>query len=532
MTTTLGTFSTHPPLDEAWPSLSHLLRDRARRFPEREFLRFGPESLTFAGADERSGRLALALRALGVERGDRVAVMLPNGLEFPLVWLALAELGAVIVPINTQARARDLAFVLRDSGARLAVGGPTQVGLLREVQPGCPELHTVACLGDAGEADADLDALAHSVAGELELPSLSRDDVLNIQYTSGTTGFPKGCVLTHGYWLELAATALALLDLREDDVNLTAQPFSYMDPQWNTALCLLAGVPLVILPRFSATTFWSSVGSSGATFCYLLGTMPVMLLRQPEDPAVDRGHRLRLVVCSGIVPALHDAFEARWGVPWFEAFGMTETGLDLAVTPALAAEVPRGSVGRPVPGKAARVVDTAGHALPPGEVGELAVSGWPMMRGYWNDPEATARTLRGGWLHTGDLARQDESGNVFLVGRLKDMVRRGGENVAAAEVEAALCEHLAVLAAAVVPVPDEVRGEEVGAFVQVRPGEEAPPEELLDFLRVRLAPFKVPRYLAFVDGFPRTPSERVAKHALPTLGKVRRYDGATRNWRG
>ena len=225
------------------------------------------------------------------------------------------------------------------------------------------------------------------------------------------------------------------------DVALTAQPFSYVDPQWNVVMCLVAGIPLVILPRFSATTFWASVNGAGATFFYVLGTMPVFLLKQPPDPAVERAHRVRFVACSGIVPQLHAAFEARWGVPWREAFGMTETGVDLVVPIDDVSSVGSGAAGKPIPGKEAKVVDIDGVPLADGQVGELCLRGSGMMLGYWNKPEATAERMQDGWMHTGDLASRDAKGYYHIVGRLKDMIRRGGENISAAEVEGVMTQH-------------------------------------------------------------------------------------------
>ncbi|WP_242908065.1 AMP-binding protein [Actinomadura terrae] len=486
-------------------SLGALLRRRAATAPERPLLRFGAVTLTVGQVAERAARLANVLRAHGVGRGDRVAVMMPNGAGFPVAWLAIASLGAVAVPVNIGYRSADLTHVIGDSGARTALaGGPDAAAAL--LQAGVEQVG-VLDPADAGPAPSipgtfDAGTEMGRASAAFDPPELGPDDLVNIQYTSGTTGFPKGCVLTHGYWLRTAELVRDMIGVSETDVDLTAQPFSYMDPQWNTVLCLLTGIPLVILPRFSASTFWKSVREHGVTFFYVLGTMPVFLLRQPPD-AADRDHAVRLVLCSGIVPQLHAAMEERWGVPWREAYGTTETGADLYVPVDDTASVGSGAVGVPVPGKEVRIVD-----------GELAVRGEPMMRGYWNDPAATAERIRDGWLYTGDLARQDERGRFHLVGRRKDMIRRGGENVAAAEVEAVLVRHPAVRAAAVVAVPDALRGEEVKAFVQV--SERTDPSELIAFVRERLAPFKVPRFLEYVAEFPMTPSERIAKHLLPT----------------
>jgi acyl-CoA synthetase (AMP-forming)/AMP-acid ligase II len=244
--------------------------------------------------------------------------------------------------------------------------------------------------------------------------------------------------------------------------------------------------------------------------------MPALLHKQPPHPH-DRENKLRVVMCSGIPAALHAELEERWGAPWREGYGMTETGVDLVTYVEDVDTVGSGVVGRPVPSKRVRVVDEDGHDVVDGEPGELITSGHPMMLGYWNRPDATAETLRDGWLYTGDLAVRDEQGNIRLVGRLKDMVRRGGENISCVEVEQVLMRSEEVTECAVVAVPDDLFGEEVKAFVQLAHGVAADreaAERLVEYARVRLARFKVPRYVEFVASFPKTPSERIAKAVL------------------
>lgn len=323
-------------------------------------------------------------------------------------------------------------------------------------------------------------------------------------------------MLTHDYWTRIGWTCAGAAGLGPDDVLLTAQPFSYMDPQWNTVLALTTGAPLVVLAKFSASGFMRDVRRHGATFCYVLGSMPTLLFKQPAIPE-DRDNRLRGVFCSAIPVALHAALEERWGAPWREVYGMTESGIDLFSSFDDTAAVGSGTLGHPVPTKQVRIVDADGAEVPAGTPGELTVAGAPMMLGYWNRPEETAQTLRDGRLHTGDVAVKDEHGGIRLVGRLKDMVRRGGENVAAAEVEAALERDDAVVATAVVAEPDDVLGEEVKAFVQLAAGvaeDRGAAEAIVSRVAERLARFKVPRYVEFVADFPRTPSERVSKPAL------------------
>ncbi|MBF6088432.1 AMP-binding protein [Nocardia cyriacigeorgica] len=502
----LARLAVDPPIG----TLTGLLADQARRRPGHEFLRFADRSWTFAEIDEWTTRLARRLIAEdGVRPGDRVAIMLPNVVQWPVAWLAVLEAGAVTVPVNSSYQRADLEFVLRDSGARVVVTDAEHAPLVEGVRADSSELAGIRIVhaGTPGELAAyPADPPAVDIAGET---------LANLQYTSGTTGFPKACMLTHDYWTRLGWVCANAAGLGAEDVALTSQPFSYMDPQWNTALCLTIGAPLVVLPRFSASGFMADVRKHRATFCYVLGSMPTLLFKQPPTPQ-DRDNDLRIVLCSAIPAALHAELEQRWGAPWREIFGMTETGVDLVSLPEATDDVGSGRLGRPVPTKQVRVVDPQGREVGEGESGELVTSGKPMMLGYWNRPEATAQVLRDGWLHTGDVAVR-EADSYRLVGRLKDMVRRGGENIASAEVERALERDDSVVATAVVGVPDELFGEEVKAFVQLAPGVAQSREtalRILDNARHQLARFKLPRYVEFVADFPRTPSERVSKPAL------------------
>lgn len=492
--------------DPSTPTLTALLAERAAHSPDGEFLRFGDRSWTFGEIDAWTSRLAHRLiETDGVEPGDRVAVMLPNVVQWPVVWLAVLKAGAVAVPVNAKYQQADLAFVLKDSGARLVFTDHDRLRLVHDAVGA--ETVRVVDIADDGSARFPASAPEDSVTA---------DTLANLQYTSGTTGFPKACMLTHDYWVRIGWLCAASTGLASDDVLLTAQPFSYMDPLWNVSVALTVGAPLVVLPRFSASGFFADVRRHGATFFYVLGSMPTLLLKQPPDPR-DRDNSVRMVLCSGIPTDLHSALEERWGAPWREVYGMTESGFDLVSSFADPDAVGSGSLGRPVPTKQVRVVDPDGAEVPAGERGELTVKGKPMMEGYWNRPEDTARILRDGWLHTGDIVVRGEDGVLRIVGRIKDMVRRGGENIASAEVEAALERDPSVVAAAVVAELDDLMGEEVKAFVQLADGvapDRSTAESIVQRAGNQLARFKVPRYVEFVDGFPRTPSERVSKPAL------------------
>ena len=468
-------------------TLVSLLVWAEERWPDRPAWTFvapdaSERTLTFSAIGDRSASLAQALRERGVGAGDRVAVMLDNSPEFPLVWFALARLGAAVVPLNVRYRTADAQHLLDDAGVRLAVTAPAYADLLRGLSP-APDVVLVDDLRPTGVFEQ----------GPVEAGA-----TVNVQYTSGTTGRPKGCLLSHRYWTTLGRSLVEEFPrIDADDVMLTAQPFFYLDPMWNVVTALMTGAHLVALDGFHPSTFWEQVRRHEVTYFYCLAAMPTLLLRMPAT-AADRDHRVRAVQCSAIPVALHAELEERWGVPWFEAFGMTETGADLRVTPDEHDElVGSGCLGRPAAHREVRLDDD----------GQMWLRGPGMMDGYLGHPDPFVE----GWFPTGDLARLDDQGRVYLTGRLKDMIRRSGENIAAREVEEVLLSHPRVRVTAVVGVPDEIRGEEVKAYV-VAPGAAA--DELAAWAGERLASFKVPSQWEFRDDLPLTASHRVEKAKL------------------
>lgn len=495
--------------DPDFDNIVDLLSSAVTRYGDRELVRFGDSSWSYREVDAWTSQLAHHLLDAGVVPGDRVAIMLPNVVQWPISWLGILKAGAVAVPINSSYQADDLEFVLRDSGATTVLTHEDLTGLVESVVSGS------AAVGDVAVVDvARLDLTERPTQRPKVV--VESESLANLQYTSGTTGFPKACMLTHDYWVRQGWITCCVCEVAEDDTVLTSQPFSYMDPQWNLVMAMIAGAKLVVLPRFSASGFMDDVRRHEATVFYVLGTMPALLFKQPPHPQ-DRDHKLRAVMCSGIPTALHAELEERWGAPWREGYGMTETGVDLVTYVEDTDTVGTGVIGQPVPSKRVRVVDADGNSVADGEIGELITSGRPMMLGYWQRPDATAETLRGGWLHTGDLAVRDQQGSIRLVGRLKDMVRRGGENISCVEVEQVLMRSDEVTECAVIAVPDDLFGEEVKAFVQLAEGitaDRQTAQRLIEHARARLARFKVPRYVEFVASFPKTPSERIAKAAL------------------
>jgi carnitine-CoA ligase len=493
-------------------SLPGALRVAAERWPDRIAWTFDPgERYTFADVARLVGGHAAALRERGVRAGDRVAVLVANEPAFPLTWLALSSIGAAMVPVNVRYQTADAEHVLRACAASAIVASAPLWPLLERLPGDLPALARAI-------PAADLAAAATRVGITDPDPA----STANIQFTSGTTGRPKGCVLSHRYWTTLGGGLVSEFPyLTAQDVMLTAQSFHYIDPQWNIAAGLLSGAEVVVLDGFHPSSFWQKVRDHRVTYFYCLGAMPTLLLRMPADPA-DRQNQVRVVQCSAIPPALHRELEQRWGVPWYETFGMTETGGDLRVTDADHNElVGTGCMGGPVSYRKVRIVDAEGNPVPAGEQGEITLSGTGMMDGYLGEPDV----LRDGWFHTGDLGRMDGAGRVYHTGRLKDMIRRGGENIAAREVEEVLLTHPAVRLVAVIAVPDEIRGEEVKAYYVG----EVEPADLAAYGRERLAAFKVPRYWQPADDLPRTDSQRVAKPRLGEVGGAV-FDVVTNEW--
>jgi crotonobetaine/carnitine-CoA ligase len=517
-------------------SIAQACRRAAELWPERNglYVELDDVQLTFSELEAQTNRYADALATLGVTPHTHVAIMLPNCSAFPLLWLGLAKLRAVMVPLGVKYGPHDAHHVLADSGATHFITTNAHLERLQVLGFTPPErlnVLTIDAAANDGLAGA-LHAASDSQRSELPRP----EDRINIQYTSGTTGMPKGCVLSHRYWLTIARKNVSHPPLiGNEDTMLTAQAFYYMDPQWNLITSLAAGATLVMLDGFHPSTFWSRVREHCATYLYCLGAMPSLLLNsQPTEK--DREHAVRRVYCSAIPRGRHRELEERFGVRWFEAYGMTEAGAISSIHPdEQSALLDSGCVGTAAPFREIRIVDAANQPVERGEVGEIVVRGTGLMDGYHSNDAATAEIFRGGWLHTGDLGTMDEAGRIYFAGRTKDMIRRGGENVAAAEVEQVLQLHPDVSLAACVPVEDELRGEEIKAYVLVSESLEDAEgfiTGLAEFCAQRLARFKVPRYWSTVTSLPMTASSRVAKGELLTVSDLRAgsFDLAEKAW--
>jgi carnitine-CoA ligase len=515
-------------------SIGALLRQAAEVRPSQPALRLiSGENFTYSELLIAVSAAAGALIEGGVTATSRIAILLPNIAEYPLVYLAAATLGACVIPINTAYTAAEIEYVLRDSGAAFAIVDQRLRGTFEQAAAGVAGLpaERIFVVNSLEEDRSWSRRCVAATAAVIDVGTL--DSLMTIQYTSGTTGFPKGALLSQRYWLTVGfaqSVELAHLDVRN---ILVVHSFFYMDPFWQLVLSLMLKGAVVLAPRMSATNFMSWAREFDIHYALVTS----LIFKQPPND-LDKTHQLRLLQTYGFSKEIHKDFEARFQVPVREVYGMTEIGAGAFLPLAAADMIGSGSVGIAAPFRRLKIVDSAGIEVAQGEVGELWVSGPGMFGGYNHRPEVSAEVLIDGWMRTGDLFRRDEAGYYYLVGRLKDMIRRNMENISTHEVEQALIGHPGIAQAAVLAVPDAQKGEEVLALVVLREGadyDEVSPELLRDHCASRLAKFKLPRYVGYRKSFPMTPSGKIAKGQLRTDSadlKAGCYDLATASWVG
>ena len=489
------------------PNLADNLTASVHRSPGAIALRQDDQTLTFAELDGACAAFAGQLAERGIGAGDRVAMSLPNIPAFAIVYYGALRVGAIVVPMNPLFKPREVTYYLQDSGASLLVG----------------------MAGDAatGAAEAGVDFIDVAELGSVLEDAQPQADVVErdgsdtavLLYTSGTTGRPKGAELTHAnLQTNQEVSGRTLLGASEDDVIMGCLPLFHvfgMTCALNVAVA--SGATLTLIPRFDPVKALEVIQRDGVTTFEGVPTMyGAMLAADAAQGKTAQLPSLRTCVSGGASMPLElmRGFEKRFDCIILEGYGLSETS-PVASFNHPDKERKAGSIGTPIEGVRMRCVDPEGNDVAPGEVGEIVIAGDNIMRGYWNRPEASAEAIRDGWFHSGDLGRIDEDGYFSIVDRTKDLIIRGGFNVYPREVEEVLYEHPAVAEAAVVGVPDDHYGEDVRAYVVLKPDAQATPEEIQAFTKERVAAYKYPRTVRIIEALPKGATGKILKRELP-----------------
>lgn len=516
-------------------TVGRMVEHAAKRFGDKPFVTGPRGTMTFGELEERSNRAARAWERLGVTKGARVALWSENSPEFLVAWMGLAKLGAPLVAVHNRFNEKEAEQVIRHSRPLVLATGREHFDAGTHLARRLRGVQHLLLEGENGNGESVAESWLKERPDPVE-GSVTSEDVLSIIYTSGTTGAPKGVMQSHRTYVLTGEAYPWWLGLTEKDRLYVCLPLSHINAQaYSTMAALSIGCSLALVPRFSVSGFWADIRSYGATAANLIGSMLVLLARM-EETQDDAGSPLRLIY-SGAVgrlpPAERTRLETRYGVRLLTGMGMSETTFGF-VQPLDSA--PRmGSVGKPrghfdpeVPSSEVRIVNEDHVDVATGESGEILLRNAAMFSGYWDAPELTSESLVDGWFSTGDLAYVDDEGYYFFVDRKKDVIRRRGENVSSVEVERNLEAHPGVLEAAVVGIASELLDEDVVAFVRINTNALVTAEELWEWLDARLAAFKVPEYIKFVEELPRTRTLKIAKDQLRVRveddGSVRRRE--------
>jgi len=523
--------------------LPKLLALRMEADADKAFVFFEGRGLTYREADEASRKVAAFLRATGVAKGDRVGIMLDNGPDFIAAWFGTCRNGAIEVPLNTSLKGAHLQYIITNCGMRTRINGRALLPLLDDIELP-PALKMLVIVEEAGaptgampaypgiEAVAYADALRSAQTAGFVDEDVTIADAAAIIYTSGTTGPSKGVVCPYGHLLGLAIDTIELLEMGPQDVLYDAHPLYHAHSQGQAiTAAMVANIPLHMRRSFSASGFIKDIVKYRITTAFLIGAAGLVLKQTPSPD--DRAHRLR-VICAVPIPKGHKGpLEERFGVPVVDLYGMSEMGV-ISSNPIRASV--EGSCGLPTSRRQVRIVDELERPVPPGVVGEIMVRPtvpWATFLRYWEMPEKTVEAFTNLWFHTGDKARFDEAGYIHFAGRIKDSIRRRGENVSAFEVEQVINTHDAVLESAVLPYPSPVGEDDLWVVAVPRPDVPITAAELISFCEQRLPKYAVPRYVQFVDKFPKTPTERIEKYKLQQAGLARdAYDREAQQARG
>jgi crotonobetaine/carnitine-CoA ligase len=503
-------------------NLWEFLEQRVAQTPEKTLLHYKDVQQSFAEFHQTALKAASALRSLGVRTGDTVCLMLRNSPDYLYAWFALARLGAVNVPLNVHLKGEALAYIMEHAEARVVIVEDDLLPRIQELQAALPGLPRIVIRSTSAVPVPYLrwsDLLAEA-ASSCPGASVRSESVSAILYTSGTTGPPKGVMLSHQAYLNSARFfAEQMVGATRDDTLYTCLPLFHINAQAHTVLpAIYQNATIALGEAFSASGFWHEIRRYEVTIFNLLAAMIPILCKQSPSPG-DRNHHARLTACAATPKDVWRQFEERFGVRIIEGYGLTETTGFCVTNPREAVRI--GSIGKPMDFVEVQVVDEQDQEVPPNQLGEITVrpkAPHVFMEGYYKMPEQTAQVMRGGAFHTGDMGYADADGYLYFVDRIKQSIRRRGENISSWEVEKVINAHPKVLECAAVGVPSELGEEEVKVYIVCRPGETLEPLDIIQWCEERMAYFMVPRYIEFRSALPKTATERVEKYKLKQEG--------------
>lgn len=523
--------------DVANMTIGRVLADRAETEGDRPFIRWKNDVYSYAEVEQLTNSYANGFASLGITKGDHVAVILPNCPEILWTIWALGKLGAVVVPINTGAKGELLRYFINQSSSISVVVGMQAAEHLGAVADAFPAVRSFFALSDEPDsiADAipgsrpvhDLRSLKDASDAQPPLDQTAASDPHLIMYSSGTTGRSKGAISPHSQGHSVGYKVAQAMNYGREDVLYTCLPLFHVNALWySTYAALWASACVAVSPGFSASNFWDEVRQSNATAFNSLGAMANILWKLPPSE-VDRQHSVRLCLMVPAPREMHEGFRERYGIAVTSLYAATETYPVTIFGLADPAEK-AGSAGKAPGYSDVRIVDENDKPLDPGAVGEICVRPLEpgiMMRGYYQMPDVTVQSTQNLWFHTGDRGYLDEDGYLFFVDRIKEVIRRRGENISAYELELLLCRHPKIAEAAAIPVPSELGEDEVMVYVVLAAGEDLPYGELVSFCNDTMPYFMVPRFVEYLPQLPKTPSEKIEKYklkerALETLSQV------------
>lgn len=494
-------------------TIKDLLIDREARLAKKTFLFWEDEEFSYSRLLDTARRIGSSLANKGLDKDDKVCIWLQNRPEFLYMMFGCAFSGTVLVPINTQFKAEEAQYIIENSEAKMLVTQPEYAEMAAKMRPNCPKLKEIVVVDQAPAGATPFSELyepAKSVDREI-----AEDDIAGIIYTSGTTGYPKGVLLTHKNYLTNARQIAEAAKMTEADRFMCILPLFHVNGQLVTVLGpLYAGGNMILSKGFSPKDFLARLAKYQATAFSGVPTIYAILNNQPDAEKFDLS-RLRFCIC-GAAPMpveVFETFERKYKAFILEGYGLSEGTCASSINPLEGARK-IGSIGVPLKGQEMKIFDDKDQELASGQVGEIVVRGDNVMKGYYRNQKATEDTLKGGWLHTGDLGYQDPDGYFFIVGRKKEMIIRGGENIYPKEVEEVLYKHPGVMDAAVVGLPDKIWGEEVAAFIVPKAGASMTEPEMIEYCKSRLANYKCPRKVFFWEALPKTATGKVQKRKI------------------